>query len=47
MSDEAVSAAMLDRLLHHVPVVSLKAESYRMKDRLRVGSAASGGYSFE
>lgn len=47
MSDEAVSAAMLDRLLHHVPVVSLKADSYRMKDRLRVGSAASGGYSFE
>ena len=40
-------AAMLDRLLHHAHVVSLKADSYRMKDRLRVGSANPGGYSFE
>ena len=47
MSDEAVATAMLDRLLHHAHVVSLKADSYRMKDRLRVGSATSGGYSFE
>ena len=37
MSDEAVATAMLDRLLHHVHVVSLKADSYRMKERLRVG----------
>jgi len=38
MSDEAVATAMLDRLLHHAHVVSLKADSYRMKDRLRVGA---------
>jgi len=38
MSDEAVATAMLDRLLHHAQVVSLKADSYRMKDRLRVGT---------
>ncbi len=38
MSDEAVATAMLDRLLHHVQVVSLKADSYRMKERLRVGA---------
>jgi DNA replication protein DnaC len=38
MSDEAVATAMLDRLLHHVQVFSLKADSYRMKDRLRVGA---------
>jgi DNA replication protein DnaC len=38
MSDEAVATAMLDRLLHHVHVFSLKADSYRMKERLRVGA---------
>lgn len=38
MSDEAVATAMLDRLLHHAQVFSLKADSYRMKDRLRVGT---------
>lgn len=38
MADEAVATAMLDRLLHHAQVVSLKADSYRMKDRLRVGA---------
>jgi len=37
MSDEAVATAMLDRLLHHAQVISLKADSYRMKDRLKVG----------
>jgi DNA replication protein DnaC len=38
MSDEAVATAMLDRLLHHVQVFSLKGDSYRMKERLRVGA---------
>ena len=38
MSDEAVATAMLDRLLHHALVFSLKGDSYRMKDRLRVGA---------
>jgi DNA replication protein DnaC len=38
MSDEAVATAMLDRLLHHALVYSLKGDSYRMKDRLRVGA---------
>jgi len=38
MSDEAVATAMLDRLLHHAQVISLKADSYRMKERLRVGA---------
>ncbi|MEW6548299.1 MAG: IS21-like element helper ATPase IstB [Spirochaetota bacterium] len=38
MSDEAVATAMLDRLLHHAHVFSLKADSYRMKERLKVGS---------
>jgi len=37
MSDEAVATAILDRLLHHSHVLSLKGNSYRMKDRLKVG----------
>ena len=38
MSDEAVAVAMLDRLLHHSQVFSLKADSYRMKDRMKIGA---------
>jgi DNA replication protein DnaC len=38
MSDEAVATAMLDRLLHHSHTLSLQADSYRMKDRLKVGA---------
>jgi DNA replication protein DnaC len=37
MADEAVATAMLDRLLHHSHIVSLKGDSYRMKDRLKAG----------
>lgn len=37
MSDEAAATAILDRLLHHSHVFSLKADSYRMKDKLKVG----------
>ena len=38
MSDEAVATAMLDRLLHHSHTLSLQADSYRMKSRLKVGA---------
>ncbi len=31
--DEIVAAAMIDRLVHHAEVVSLKGDSYRLKDR--------------
>ena len=31
--DETVAAAMIDRLVHHAEVVSLKGDSYRLKDR--------------
>ena len=37
MSDDAVATATLDRLLHHAHVVSLKGDSYRMKERIKVG----------
>jgi DNA replication protein DnaC len=37
MSDEAIATATLDRLLHHAHALTLKGESYRMKDRLKNG----------
>ncbi len=37
MSDDAVATATLDRLLHHSHVISLKGDSFRMKDRLKIG----------
>jgi DNA replication protein DnaC len=43
--DEVVAAAMVDRLVHHAEVVSLKGESYRLKDRDvgRVRPTGNGG----
>lgn len=35
--DEVVASAILDRLLHHSTVVNIKGESYRIKDRKRLG----------
>jgi len=35
--DPVLTAAMLDRLLHHSTVVSLQGESYRLKDKRRAG----------
>lgn len=37
MADEAIATATLDRLLHHAHILSLKGDSYRMKDRLKAG----------
>lgn len=37
MADEAIATATLDRLLHHAHILSLKGDSYRMKDRLKTG----------
>jgi DNA replication protein DnaC len=31
--DEVAAAAMIDRLVHHAEVISLKGDSYRLKDR--------------
>ena len=33
--DPVLTAAMLDRLLHHSTVVSIQGESYRLKDKRR------------
>ena len=31
--DAVVAAAMIDRLVHHAEVVSMKGDSYRLRDR--------------
>ncbi|MFC9624404.1 ATP-binding protein [Streptomyces sp. NPDC056930] len=42
--DDTVAAAMIDRLVHHADVLSLKGDSYRLKDRDigRTPNAATG-----
>ena len=37
LNDEAIATATLDRLLHHAHVYNLKGDSYRMKDRMKIG----------
>lgn len=37
MSDTVIATATLDRLLHHAHIINIRGNSYRMKDRLRVG----------
>ena len=32
--DEVLATAILDRLLHHAEVLSIKGPSYRLKDRM-------------
>lgn len=36
-NDTTLTAAMLDRLLHHCHVLQISGESYRLKDRKRIG----------
>jgi DNA replication protein DnaC len=38
--DAVLTAAMLDRILHHASVVQISGESYRLKDRRRAGIMA-------
>jgi DNA replication protein DnaC len=33
LGEVAVAAAMIDRLVHHAHILSLKGESYRLKDK--------------
>ena len=37
LNDDAIATATLDRLLHHCHLISLKGDSYRMKERIKVG----------
>jgi len=36
--DATLTAAMLDRLLHHAHIVSMTGESYRLKDKRKAGA---------
>jgi DNA replication protein DnaC len=36
-SDTALTAALLDRLLHNAHVIPIKGESYRLKDKRKAG----------
>jgi hypothetical protein len=38
--DAVLTAAMLDRILHHATVVQIAGESYRLKDKRRAGITA-------
>jgi DNA replication protein DnaC len=38
--DQTLTAAMLDRLLHHSHIVQVTGESYRLKDKRKAGQAA-------
>ena len=35
--DSVLTAAMLDRILHHSTIVSINGESYRLKDKRKAG----------
>ncbi len=37
--DQTLTAAMLERLLHHAHIVQISGESYRLKDKRRAGNA--------
>ncbi|WCM91438.1 IS21-like element ISXci1 family helper ATPase IstB [Acidovorax sp. NCPPB 2350] len=38
--DQTLTAAMLDRLLHHAHIVQISGESYRLKDKRKSGQTA-------
>ena len=38
--DAVLTAAMLDRLLHHAHIVQITGESYRLKDKRKAGQTA-------
>jgi len=39
--DQTLTAAMLDRLLHHAHIVQISGESYRLKDKRKAGTTRS------
>ena len=39
--DSVLTAAMLDRVLHHSIIVSITGESYRLKDKRKAGLLAA------
>ncbi|MGH8442690.1 MAG: IS21-like element helper ATPase IstB [Nevskiaceae bacterium] len=45
--DQTLTAAMLDRLLHHAHIVQIAGESYRLKDKRKAGQATKRGTPLE
>src|SRR5260370_29031772 len=41
--DSVLTAAMLDRVLHHSTIVSINGESFRLKDKRKAGLLAAPG----
>jgi DNA replication protein DnaC len=39
--DEVLTAAILDRLMHHGAVINIRGRSYRLKDKLQAGTMGS------
>lgn len=39
--DQVLTAAILDRLLHHTHIVQFKGQSYHLKDKLKAGIVAT------
>lgn len=39
--DQTLTAAMLDRLLHHAHIVQISGESYRLKDKKKAGQTSA------
>ena len=38
MSDTVITTATLDRLLHHSSLINIKGNTYRLKNRMKVGT---------
>ena len=41
--DGVIATAILDRLLHHSHVISIRGESYRLKDKRKAGVVKTKG----
>ena len=35
--DRVIASAILDRILHHATTISIRGDSYRLKDKLKSG----------
>jgi DNA replication protein DnaC len=45
--DAVVATAILDRLLHHSTVITIRGDSYRLREKRRSGLLQKAGAAFE
>jgi len=45
LNDEVLASALLDRLLHHVEVISISGKSFRMKEHITKGEKQKAAFS--